>query len=116
VKKNLIEQAYRLGEHLGLAVWFQDEAGPFGTHPYPGSSWEAQGQPKRLDHEYIRNGTLKLLTLLHPATGRVRVKAVRSCPNTVLHPWLKAELTAILADLPSPEGECNHPCGWQARN
>jgi hypothetical protein len=27
---------------------------------------------------------------------------VRSCTNAVLHPWLQAELTAILATLPEP--------------
>lgn len=41
----------------------------------------------------------KLMTLFHPATGRVRVKGVRSCPNAVLHPWLKEHLEAILEGL-----------------
>ncbi|NIL98064.1 MAG: transposase, partial [Planctomycetales bacterium] len=50
----------------------------------------------------MRNGTAKLLTLFHPADGQVRVKGVTSCPNTVLHPWLKQELTEILATLPQP--------------
>jgi hypothetical protein len=40
--------------------------------------------------------------LFHPATGEVRAKGVRQCPNTVLHPWLKAEFSAILTTLPSP--------------
>jgi hypothetical protein len=42
------------------------------------------------------------LTLFHPADGQVRVKGVTSCPNPVLHPWLKQELTEILASLPEP--------------
>lgn len=50
----------------------------------------------------MRQGTAKLLPVLHPATGRVRVKGVRSSANAVLHPWLKGELTAILASLPPP--------------
>jgi hypothetical protein len=50
---------------------------------------------------YIRQGTAKLLTLFHPADGRVRVRGVTHCPNVVLHPWLKAELSAILAQLPA---------------
>lgn len=99
-KKKLIEQAYTLGEQLGIGVWCQDEAGPFQTVPYAGSSWERQEQPRRLPHEYIRNGTAKLLTLLHPATGVVRVKGVLRCTNTVLHPWLKEQLTQILSELP----------------
>jgi hypothetical protein len=42
------------------------------------------------------------MTLFHPATGRVRAKGVRSCPNAVLHPWLKEQLEAILKDLAPP--------------
>jgi hypothetical protein len=92
-----------VGEELGLAVWTTDQAGPFQTKPYPGHSWQAAGQPKRQAHEYIRNGTAKLLTLFHPADGQVRVKGVSRCPNEVLHPWLKQELADILAELPQPE-------------
>jgi hypothetical protein len=97
----LIESAYRVGERLGLAVWTEDEAGPYQTLPYPGASWQPIGQPARQPHEYIRNGTAKLLTLFHPASGRVRVKGVISSANVVLHPWLKAELSAILQSLPA---------------
>jgi hypothetical protein len=95
-------------------VWTTDQAGPFQTKPYPGHSWQAVGQPKRQAHEYIRQGTAKLLTLFHPADGQVRVKGVTSCPNAVLHPWLKQELTEILAGLPQPsqilEPEANRAC------
>ena len=98
----MIERAHLVAEKLGLAVWNEDEAGPYQTVPYPGSSWQPEGEPATQPHEYIRNGTAKLLTLLHPATGEVRVKGVTSCPNAVLHPWLKDELTAILKTLPSP--------------
>lgn len=87
---------------MGLAVWNQDEAGPYQTIPQPGSSWRPQGEPVRQPHEYLRNGTAKLLTLFHPATGVVRVEGVTACPNTVLHGWLQEELGAILADLPAP--------------
>jgi len=96
----LIEKAYLIGEKLGLAVWTQDEAGPYRTWPYPGASWQPMTQPIRQAHEYIRNGTAKVLTLFHPASGRVRVKGVTSSANIILHPWLKAELTAILQSLP----------------
>ena len=91
-----------MGEALGLSVWNGDQAGPFQTLPYPGNSWELEGHPQHRSHEYIRNGTAKLLTLFHPADGQVRVKGVTSCPNSVLHPWLKQELTDILASLPQP--------------
>jgi len=98
----LIEDAYRLGETLGLSVWTQDEAGPFQTVPYEGESWQPEGQPQRQAHEYLRDGTAKCLTLFHPATGQVRIKGVTQCPNQVLHAWLQAELGAILATLPEP--------------
>jgi hypothetical protein len=96
----LIEDAYTLGEGLGLSVWCCDEAGPFQTVPHPGQSWQPQGQPLRQPHEYVRNGTAKVLTLFHPASGRVRVEGVTNCPNSVLHPWLKRELSEVLAELP----------------
>ena len=101
----MIEQAYRLGESLGLSVWTEDEAGPFQTIPYSGHTWQLQGKPKRQPHEYVRNGTAKLLTLFHPSDGQVQVKGVTSCPNAVLHPWLRQELSAILDDLPVPAGQ-----------
>jgi hypothetical protein len=85
-----------------LAVWNEDEAGPYQTVPCPGSSWQPEGEPAREPHEYIRNGTAKLLTLFHPATGKVHIKGVTSCPNVVLHAWLKEELSTMVATLPAP--------------
>lgn len=73
-----------------------DEAGPFQTVPYPGKNWQPAREPQKQPHEYIRNGTAKLLTLFHTAIGEVRVKDVTSCTNAVLHPWLKEQLTEIL--------------------
>jgi hypothetical protein len=49
----------------------------------------------------VRGGTAKVLTLFHPADGRVRIEGTTTCPDTVLHPWLKRELGAILAELPA---------------
>src|SRR3954454_9349510 len=45
----------------------------------------------------------KILTLFHPATGQVYLHPATSCTNSVLHGWLKTELTAILARLPIPK-------------
>lgn len=113
-----------MGASLGLAVWTQDEAGPFQCKPLAGQQWHEPGQPKRQAHEYLRQGTAKLLVLFHPATGEVRAKGVRQCPNAVLHPWLKAEFEAILATLPpAPASVSPHHCplwqrwqeGWQCR-
>ena len=105
----MIEDAYRkvhcvytLGEKLGLAVWNQDEAGPYQTKPYPGASWQPVEHPLRQPHEYIRNGTAKMLTLFHPRDGELRVKGVTSATNAVLHPWLKEQCAAILDTLPAP--------------
>lgn len=101
----MIEDAYRLGEAMGLQVWCTDQAGPYQTVPYPGRSWRPEGRPARLPHEYLREGTAKALTLFRPADGRLRLKGVTTCPNSVLHPWLKGELAAILAAMPDPPAE-----------
>jgi hypothetical protein len=98
----LIGGAYTLGERLGLAVGCCDQAGPFQTVPHPGPSWQPRGEPSQQPHASSRNGTAKVLTLFHPADGRVRVEGVTSCPNQVLPPWLKRALSEILAELPVP--------------
>lgn len=107
-----------MGEALGLPVWCEDEAGPYQAIPQPGHSWQRQAQPARQPHEYVRGGTAKLLTLLHPADGEVRALPVERAPNSVLHPWFKQELTAILATLPplSPgDAEARAtPAYWEA--
>ena len=70
----------------------------------PGPSWRPEGEPARQPHEYLRDGTAKVLTLFHPADGRVRLEGVTACPNAVLHPWLKRELAAVLAGMPDAAG------------
>ena len=61
-----------------------------------------------------------MLTLFHPADGRVRVTGVTSTANTVLHPWLQEELSAVLATRPTvPAAQgcgANRAAwlGWQA--
>jgi hypothetical protein len=57
-----------------------------------------------------------VLTLFHPATGRVCVNGVHRCPNAVLHPWLKQKLTQILARLTQPPAESDpvtHRQQWE---
>ena len=112
----MIERAHREAEAAGIVLCNQDEAGPYQTVPYPGESWAPQGEPVRQPHEYVRNGTAKLLTLFRPATGEVRAKGVRSATNAVLHPWLQEELAAILATLPEvriPEAERPAAAQWK---
>src|SRR5262245_61549521 len=114
-EKRLIEQAYTEGERLGLAVWGMDEAGQYQAIPQPGVHWQPIGRPARYPHEHVRHATAKLPTLFHPATGQVRVKGVTSCPNVVLHAWLEAELSSILASLPPPRmlREDDHRAAWE---
>jgi hypothetical protein len=102
-QKELIEAAYTRGERQGLLVLCQDEAGPYQAIPQPGPSWQAEGKPARHPHEYVRGGTVKLLTLFRPATGQLWAEPVEQAPNAVLHPWLQGELTKILASLPAVE-------------
>jgi hypothetical protein len=109
----LIEDAYTLGASLGLAVWCEDEAGPFQTVPHPGTSWQPEGRPAHQPHEYVRNGTAKVLTLFCPADGRVRVEGATSVTNAVLHPWVKRELSAILAALPAPPTADASRAAWE---
>jgi DDE superfamily endonuclease len=114
----VIEAAYRLAESLGIPVWCQDEAGPYQAIPPPGARWALEGQPIRQPHEYVRGGTAKLLTLFRPATGEVRACGVTSAPNTVLHPWLQAELSQTLASLPPAPALTEAPFvpyWWQRR-
>jgi hypothetical protein len=110
----LIEDAYARGASLGLAVWCEDEAGPFQAVPHPGSSWQPEGRPARQPHEYVRGGTAKVLTLFRPADGHVRIEGATTCPNTVLHPWLKRELGEIVAALPAlpPTADRSH-AAWE---
>jgi hypothetical protein len=67
----LIEDAYTHGGRQGLVVLGQDEAGPYQAIPQPGPSWQEEGQPATPPHEYVRGGTVKLLTLFRPATGQL---------------------------------------------
>src|SRR3712207_8022095 len=96
--KKLIEQAYTLGSQLGLAVWCEDEAGPFQAVPHPGVSWQPRGRQAPQPHEYVRGGTTKILTLFHPATGRVKLQPAAHRTNAVLHPWLREQLSEIRSE------------------
>lgn len=110
----MIEKAYQIGAKLELAVWVQDEAGPYQTKPYPGESWQPEGHPVHQPHEYIRNGTAKMLTLFHPVTGQLRVKGVTHSTSAVLHPWVKEQVFEILKGLPEkpPLDEATNRLLW----
>ena len=92
---------------MGLSAWCADQVGPFQRIPHPGPSWRPEGEPARQPCEYLRDGTAQVLTLFHPADGQVRLEGVTACPNAVLHPWLRRELSAVLDGLtvsPAPAG------------
>lgn len=95
----MIELACEQAEAAGLVQLNEDEAGPYQAIPQPGASWQPEGHPVLQPHEYVRGGTAKLLTLLRPATGQLRAKGVLSAPNAVLHPWLKEQLSEVLAEI-----------------
>ena len=118
----MIEQAYEQAEAAGIVQLNEDEAGPYQAIPQPGASWQPEGHPALQPHEYERGGTAKLLTVFRPATGKIRAKGVLSAPNAVLHPWLKEQLSAILAEIEQehpaealpPEAERPRYAQWEA--
>jgi len=87
-----IEQAYTVGELVGLPVWCEDEAGPFQGIPQPGGSWQPEGMPDREPHECFRGGTAKMLTLFRPKDEELRSKSAARTTNSVIHPWFTGEL------------------------
>jgi transposase len=101
----------------GLAVWCEDEAGPFQVIPHPGGSWQPRGQPATQPHECVRGGTTKILTLFHPATGQVQIRPAASGTNAVMHGWLKEAPAAIVETLPA-SAETSDPAStrvlWEA--
>ncbi len=101
----MIERAYSEGERKGLAVWTEEEAGPYQTVPYPGESWEPAGEPRRRPHEYVRRGTAKLLTFcsIRPPERGQGARGVMRTTNAILHPWLREELADIVEGLPGRE-------------
>jgi len=100
----VIELACEQAEAAGIVQLNEDEAGPYQAVPQPGASWQPEGHPALQPHEYERGGTAKLLTLFRPATGKIRAKGVVSVTNAVLHPWLKEQLSTLLAEI-----EQEHP-------
>jgi hypothetical protein len=94
----MIEQAYEQAEDAGIMQRWEDEAGPYQAIPQPGASWQAEEHPALQPHEYERGGSAKLLTLFQPRSGKVWAKGVVSVTNAVLHPWLKEQLSTLLAE------------------
>lgn len=74
----------------------EDEAGPYQAIPQSVQSWQDQGCPERIPHEYIRQGTAKMLTVFHPKTGYLVAKGVTRTTNAVLHPWILSAVRLVL--------------------
>ena len=104
-QKELIEKAYRLGEKMGLAVWVEDEAGPYQTTPYcRRKAGSRKVIPVHQPHEYIRNGTAKMVTLISSGHWGGAVQGVTQSTNAILHPWIKEQIGEILKDLARETG------------
>ena len=73
---------------MGFSVWCEDEAGPYQTVPYHSENWNIKTTAKKLPAEYTKNGTAKLLTLFHPASGKV-IKGATDSKNITIHSWMK---------------------------
>ena len=67
----------------------QDEAEAYQAIPQAGVNWHQAAHPKGLPHEYMREGTAKLLTLFRPKTGEVRPRASRGPPMSSCIPGSK---------------------------
>src|SRR5436305_10461827 len=68
--------------------------------PQGGSHKQTRGW---VDPHFECTGIAKVLTLFRPATGEVHNKGVSNCTNAVLHPWIKEQVSQILATLPQPK-------------
>ena len=112
----MLEQAERTGGSKGLAVWVEEEAGPYQAVPQAGQRWWAAGQPATQPHESVRGDTAKLLTCFHPQTGELRAKGVTRRAHAVLQPGLKGELETVLAGwpVPMPPATRLNRSGWEA--
>ncbi len=56
------------------------------------------------------------MTLFHPKSGHVHACSVERATNAVLHPWLKGELTQILAKLPDLSSDAEENFGRRFRD
>ncbi len=56
------------------------------------------------------------MTLFHPQSGHVHACPVERATNAVLHPWLKRELTQILANLPPLPSDAEQQWGRRFRD
>jgi hypothetical protein len=84
-----------------LAVWWEDEAGPFQAVPQAGRRWPIEGHPATQAQEWIRGGTTKGMTLFEPSTGVLDLPPPARGTHPVLPAWLKEELEKKLARLPA---------------
>jgi hypothetical protein len=105
----LIELACEQAEAAGIVQLNEDQAGPYQAIAHPGASWEPEGHPALQPHQYQRGGTAKLLTLFRPSTGHLRAKGVLSPTNALLHPWLKEQLSQVLAQIEEKQPRASLP-------
>jgi hypothetical protein len=74
------------GRDISLpAIREAEQIRPVQAVPHVGASWQPREHPAQQPHEYLRGGTTKILTLFHPASGRVRLQPAARGTNAVLH-------------------------------
>ena len=77
----------------------EDEAGPYQAIAQEVQSWQPEGSPERRSHEYIRQGTAKLLTVFEPKTGYLVAKGVTGTKNEVLHPFILKAVESVVGGI-----------------
>ena len=100
---------------MGLAVWVEDEAGPYQTVPYPGESWQLESHPAHQPHEYIRNGTAKCSPCFIQPAGRCGSKgsSIDECDLTSLAQRTGQRNLKTLPEKPILDEETNRQA-WEA--
>ena len=80
---------HRRGDGAGRLVHRPGRAIP--DDPLRRPPWRTQGDPRGSRTSTCATARPRPLTLFHLADGHARVNGVTTCPNAVLHPWLKRE-------------------------
>lgn len=70
---------------------FFDEKWTTKVKPYPGQSWQAQGQPRQVPAKYRAKGKVEIFATLDVRSGQVRVRCMRRCRAREVKRFLEQE-------------------------
>ena len=101
-EKKLIEDAYTRARRSGWRCGARTRPARSRRSRTPARPGNRRGTRPASRTSTCATARPRCSTLFRPADGRVRIEGATSSPNAVLHPWLKRELAAILAELPTP--------------